>query len=401
MSGRPIPGYHRSPYAYALETDLLDAGVDASGAWVETRDTIVYPGGGGQPPDEGTLGDARVTAVKWTGNAWRHELATPEPPAQNGEVAVAIDWARRFDHMQQHTAQHVLSALAEDRWGWKTTAFHLGADRSDVELDTPALSDAQLATLEEAVMKVVRDDVEVSTHYVSVAEYNALGTRSRGLPEGHEGDVRLVVIGDVDVTACGGTHLGSTAQIESVKLLGTESMRGGTRLHWVAGGRVRSRLGAHEARAEGLRKVLGVGDEQLVAQAEAKLELLRQAERRANWMEGLLAEATAARLALDGAPLLDAHFDGMNAAFLKVVSQRLQDGLGARVALLTADAGGDKAFVLVAGAAAPLDLRAAGQRVAELLEGRGGGAGRVFQGRVGSLARREDAVLALKARLAV
>jgi alanyl-tRNA synthetase len=250
-------------------------------------------------------------------------------------------------------------------------------------------------------MTVVRDALAVTTRYVSVAEYQALGTRSRGLPEGHEGDVRLVTIGDVDITACGGTHLSSTSQIEAVKLLGTESMRGGTRLFWVAGGRVRARLGASEARAEGLRRVLGVADEQLVAQAEAKLEGLKQAERRANWMEGLLAEETAGRLALSPSPLLEAHFDGMNAGFLKAVSQRLQDGLGPRVALLTCEAGDERAFVLIAGADAPLDLRAAGQRVAELLDGRGGGAGRVFQGRAGSLARRDDAVLALKARLAI
>jgi Ser-tRNA(Ala) deacylase AlaX len=378
-----------------MEADVLDSGAGDAGAWVETADTIVYPGGGGQPPDEGAVAGVRVTGVRWTGRGWRHDLAAAEPPVRGGEVGIAIDWARRFDHMQQHTAQHVLSALAQDRWGWPTTAFHLGADRSDVELATPSLSGAQMHALEEAVMAVVRDDLPVTTRFVSVAEYQALGTRSRGLPEGHEGDVRLVEIGTVDVTACGGTHLRSTAQIESVKLLGTEPMRGGTRLHWVAGGRVRARLGAHEARSEALRRLFGVPEDQLVVQAELKLDALKQADRRAAWLEGRLAEEAARRLASAPGLVIEAHFEGMDAGFLKTVAQRLQDVLGARAALLTSEASAGRAFVLVAGADAPLDARAAGQQVAELLEGRGGGAGRTFQGRAGSLTRRGDALDAL------
>jgi alanyl-tRNA synthetase len=233
-----------------------------------------------------------------------------------------------------------------------------------------------------------------------VDEYKALGTRSRGLPEGHEGDVRLVEIGGpkstVDVTACGGTHLASTAQIESLKLLGTESMRGGTRLHWVAGGRVRARLGSHEARSEELRKLLGAPDEQLVQQAAAKLAQLRELEKRARWTEARLADETIARLALTERPVLDAHFDGMDAAFLKSVAQGLQHAIGARIALLTSEADDARAFLLVAGPDASVDVRELGQGVAELLEGRGGGTGRIYQGRAGSLAKRSEALQKLQ-----
>jgi alanyl-tRNA synthetase len=383
-----------------MKADVVDAGTGPSGAWVVTADTIIYPGGGGQPADEGTLAGIPVRSVSRVERGWRHDLSAAEPPAGHGQVGIALEWARRFDHMQQHTAQHVLTAIAQDRWGWPTTAFHMGGERSDIELDTPALSRAEMDALEEAVMAVVRDELPVSTRFVSVDEYKAMGTRSRGLPEGHEGDVRLVEIGGqdsrLDVTACGGTHLRSTAQIESLKLLATESMRGGTRLHWVAGGRVRARLGAHEARSESLRKLLGAPDEQLVAQATAKLEQLRQIEKRAQWTEARLADETVARLVLTDHAVLDAHFAGMDAAFLKSVAQGLQPAIGARLALLTCEADGACAFLLVAGPDAAVDVRALGQRVAELLEGRGGGTGRVFQGRAGSLVKRADAVRALQ-----
>jgi alanyl-tRNA synthetase len=166
----------------------------------------------------------------------------------------------------------------------------------------------------------------------------------------------------------------------------------------VAGARVRARLGAHEARSEALRRILGVGDDQLVAQAEGKLEALKQSERRGNWLERRLAEESAARIAAGGGRVWDAHFDGMEAGFLKAVSQRLQDLLGASAALLTAESTTGSAFLLVTGAESTMDLRAAGQRVAELLEGRGGGDGRVFQGRAGSLAHRDQALRELLER---
>jgi Ser-tRNA(Ala) deacylase AlaX len=390
------PAYQRSPFTSELDVEVLASGESLGEAWIETSDTIIYPGGGGQPADQGTVAGVPVTAVQRTERGWRHQLArSPAQAAASGAVGVAINWARRFDHMQQHTAQHVLSALAQDRWGWATTAFHLGAERSDVELDTPAIPPAQLAALEEAVMTVVRDALPVSTRYVSVAEYQALGTRSRGLPEGHAGDVRLVTIEGLDVNACGGTHLTSTAQIEALKLVGTEPMRGGTRLHWVAGGRLRARLGAHEVRSEELRKLLGAPDPELVAQAAAKLEQLRSVERRAQWTLARLAEETAARLTLTGQPVLEAHFDGLDAAFLKAVALRLQDTLGERAALLTSEVDGARAFVLVAGPTAALEVRTAGQKLAELFEGRGGGTGRIFQGRAGSWAGRDEVMKVL------
>src|SRR5690606_19074177 len=137
----------------------------------------------------------------------------------------------------------------------------------------------------------------------------------------------------------------STAQIEAIKLLGTEGMRGGTRLHWVAGGRVRALLGAHEARSEALRRVLGASDEQLVAQAEAKAAQAKAAELHAKWLEARLAEESARRLAAGEGAFVDAHFEGLGASFLRAVAQPLQELLGERYALLTAEVDGEGAFV--------------------------------------------------------
>ncbi len=297
--------------------------------------------------------------------------------------------------MQQHTAQHLLTAVADDRFGWPTTAFHLGAQVSDIEISAPQLPDLELRMLEEAVAAEIRSARRVTSRRVSPETLATLAVRTRGLPAGHEGDVRLVEIEGIDLNTCGGTHLHSTAEIEAIKLLGGEPMRGGVRLHWVAGGRVRGRLAAHEARAARLRVLLGAPDEELSEVAELKLGQLHAAERRIRGLEEALAAASAGALAGGPYRVVTAHFDDVDVAFLQRVGRLLAAAAPTKVALLTASQEGKSFFAVVAGEAVTFDVQAGGREVAEILGGRGGGSGRVFQGRAGSLAARDSAVARL------
>jgi alanyl-tRNA synthetase len=307
-----------------------------------------------------------------------------------GAATLRLDWARRFDHMQQHTAQHLLSALAADRFGWETTSFHLGAQTCDVELAAGSLPAARLAELEEAIAAEVRAARPVTTRRVAPGALAGLAVRSRGLPAGHVGDVRLVEIAGLDLNTCGGTHLASTAEIECVKLLGSESMRGGSRLYWVAGGRVRSRLAAHEARTEALRRALEAADDELAAVAAAKVAQLHDSERARRRLAERIAEAEAARLvaAAQSSRFVEAHFEDADGAVLQRVASGFSSAPGNGVALLTAERGEAAVFALAAQEGAGVDLKALGARVADGLGGRGGGSGRVFQGKAASLANR-------------
>jgi alanyl-tRNA synthetase len=387
-----LPAYERDPYLRELATEVVEIGVADGRPFALLADTVFYAEGGGQPADRGWLGDVGVLDVQRHGAAVRHFL---ERPVGVGPTAIRLDWARRFDHMQQHTAQHLLTAIADDRFGWPTTAFHLGAQVSDIEISAPSLPDLELRMLEEAAAAEIRSARRITSRRVSPEALATLAVRTRGLPAGHEGDVRLVEIDGIDLNTCGGTHLRSTAEIEAIKLLGGEPMRGGLRLHWVAGGRVRGRLAAHEARAARLRVLLGAPDEELPEIAELKLGQLHAAERRIRGLEEALAAASAGALA--GAPgrVVAAHFDDVDVAFLQRVGRLLAAAAPAKVALLTASEEGKSFFAVVAGEAVTLDVQAAGREVAELLAGRGGGSGRVFQGRAGSLAARDAAVARL------
>jgi len=383
--------YQRDPRQRELAVEVLATGEEAGRPWVRLSDTVLYPEGGGQPADRGHLGEAAVEDVQRSDGGIVHFLAAPVPL---GPATLRLDWGRRFDHMQQHTAQHLLSALAADRFGWETTSFHLGEATCDVELGAAALPQERLTELEEAIAAEVRAARPVTTRWVAPEALAGLAVRSRGLPAGHTGDVRLVEIAGLDLNTCGGTHLDSTAEIECVKLLGSEPMRGGSRLYWVAGGRVRARLAAHEARAEALRKTLEAGDDELAAVAAAKLAQLHESERGRRRLLERLADAEAAGV-LAAAPergVVEAHFDDADGAFLQRVASAYSAAPGSGVALLTAASGGGALFALAAQAGAAVDLKALGARIAAALGGRGGGSGRIFQGKAGSLDGRAAAL---------
>jgi alanyl-tRNA synthetase len=383
-----IQAYERDPTLTRLETEVISSGEEEGRFFVVLADTVLYPEGGGQPADRGVVGGVAVVDVRRSGGVIRHVLGGPPP---SGRVTVELDWVRRFDHMQQHTAQHLLTAVADRCFGWHTTAFHLGERTSDIELDAPRLGGEGVAELEEAVAAEIRAARPVTTRRVSPGEYAGLPVRSRGLPEGHTGDIRLVEIQGIDLNTCGGTHCGSTAEIEALKLLGTESMRGGTRLSWVAGGRLRRLHEAHHQRNARLRELLGTSDEELVSRLGARLDQLREAERAVRRLQEDLADASAAALVAGQGRVLVAHWSDRDLPFLQRVAREVGRLAPERVVFLTAGEGEEGAFLLAAGERAGLDVAAAGRRVAELVGGRGGGSGRVFQGRAVRLSGRGGA----------
>jgi len=381
-----IPAYEREPYRRELDVRILEVGESDGRPWARLDDTILYPEGGGQPSDQGELDGVRVVEVESSGRGLLHHLAAA---VAEGPARLALDWPRRYDHMQQHTAQHLLSCLALGRFGWSTRSFHIGPAACDIELDVPPPEPCELAALEAAAVAEVRAARAIRARRVKADEYESLEVRSRGLPAGHTGSIRLVEIDGLDLNTCGGTHLASTAEVETVKLLRAEPLRGGCRLYWLAGGRVRRRLAEHEERGAGLRSLFDAGDDDLAAVAALKLEQLTAARRRARSLEERLARAVADRLAAAPGGVLCEHFEDSKLGFLQSVGRELASRAPGRVALLTAEAGPERCFALVTGARSGLDAGVVGPRVAELLEGRGGGAGAIFQGKAESLAEVE------------
>jgi alanyl-tRNA synthetase len=391
MDAHALPAYEREPYRTSLETSILETGDDRGRPWAVLGDTVFYPEGGGQPPDHGFLNEIAVNDVQKAGASGgksggqiRHYLAASVAP---GPARLQLDWERRFDHMQQHTGQHLLSAVAQDRFSWQTTAFHLGPEVCDIELDARALSPDDVSALEDAVAAEIRAARAVTPRRVTLEEFRALPVRTRGLPEGHAGDVRLVEIAGVDLNTCGGTHLANTAEIETVCLLSVESLRGGTRLFFVAGRRARRRLAAQEDRLLALRRIFGAPDAGLVDAATAKRDQLQDAQRMLRRAEEELAAAAARAALASGLRVVHVHFEGRDMAFVQTVARQFAEKAGPRAAFLTATREGQHVFALGMGDGfrGSGDAQALGREIASLLEGKGGGSGRVFQGKAPGL----------------
>ncbi len=211
-------------------------------------------------------------------------------------------------------------------------------------------------------------------------------------PAGEAGSVTVVVplsgspvfIEGIDLNTCCGTHLRSTAEIEVVKLLSTESLRGGVRLTFVAGGRARVRLGRFEVQNAALRAALGAPDEGLVEAARDRVARLVHSERRVRSLLAELAEASADALGEGSAALVSGHWEGKDGAFLSAVAKRFVERHPGRAAFLTATEGERLSAVIVAGEGfpvEPVDWQSAGRDAMALLGGRGGGTGRLFQGK--------------------
>jgi len=210
---------------YLTQFDAQTESVSADGLRVVLDRSAFYPTSGGQLFDVGMLGGARVVDVVYEDEAIVHVLETP---IGAGPVQGQVDWARRFAFMQQHTAQHLLSAVFHDLFGFQTASVHLGEEGATVELETAALTDEQMREAEARANAVIVENRDVSIFFAENPE---------GLRKASErtGPLRIVSITDLDKSACGGTHVRQTGEIGAILLRKAEKIRGNTRVEFVCG----------------------------------------------------------------------------------------------------------------------------------------------------------------------
>ncbi len=390
------PTYLRDAYRRQLRTRVLACRAQGDGTVAITEDTLVFPGGGGQPPDRATLGGQQVLSVSPDGDrGWVHALAGPVPV---GELTMELDWTRRYDHMQQHSAQHLITALAAEQLGLATVAFHLGAERSSIDLDAESIEPEVLDELDALVGAEIRGAIPIRSRWVKPDQLEDLGVRSRGLPEGHRGDVRLVEIEGLDRNTCGGTHVNNTSELQLVAFLGTERIRGGvTRLHYAAGLRALGLLSAGLARQDALTRALSCPPAEHLAAVLRMGSELKEAARERRSTRAELAELLAV-MTLSGASdgLAHLHRDVDDLTLLQAVARGITTRRPQTVALLTS--GEPQGSFLLVGPVEP--VARLGPELISMVVGRGGGARGRFQGRAERLDLRDQALVRLRELLA-
>jgi alanyl-tRNA synthetase len=225
--------YHLDSYLQEFTAKVLTAIPLRDNRWGVILDrTAFYPEGGGQPSDTGSLNGIPVLSVEEKDGEVLHITAI-EP--QLGVVTGRIDWNRRFDHMQQHSGEHLLSAVFADLYGAENIGFHLGADSVSIDLNIDALTLAQVSAAEELANTHVFSNLPVSAHLVSNDNWGDFELRKQ--PAKIFSRLRLVKISDVDCCPCGGTHVAATGAIGLIKVRSLDRKSGTTRIDFVCGRR--------------------------------------------------------------------------------------------------------------------------------------------------------------------
>jgi alanyl-tRNA synthetase len=293
--------YYTDPYLTEFDANVVHLEQHDGHPAVLLDRTAFYPASGGQPYDTGTLGDAAVIEVVDREDG--EVLHVLDGPITAGPVHGRIDWPRRFDHMQQHTGQHLLSAAFDRLFQVRTESFHLGAVSSTVDLGRQ-VSAQEIAAAEDETNRIIWEDRPIAVRFADADEVARLPLRKESARTGR---LRLIDIEGFDMSACGGTHVGKTGTVGTVAVMSSERFRGGSRVEFVAGVRMlrtfrawRDTIAASVRIVSALPEDLPAAIERLHAEGKETRRQLKDAQTRLATFEAveLAARATSSGEAL-------------------------------------------------------------------------------------------------------
>ena len=362
--------YYRDSYLRQFEARVVKAEQTAQGCDVVLNATAFYPTSGGQPHDLGIMAGARIQEVVECDDEIVHRL---DRPVAGERLACEVDWERRFDHMQQHTGQHLLSQALVRAAKRNTVGFHMGADYVTVDLDAEGIGQQQLSEAERLANTIIYENRPIAARIVSDSEVSALGLRKESQ---RTGPLRVVSVEDFDVSACGGTHVSRTGEIGSVVIRKVERVNRLARIEFVCG--LRS-LVSGQRDLETLSLVarqFSVGLNEVPARVEKQIQEARQLRKVLQMKNKMLAGLLARELYAQAPPRQETRivkqlFEDEEMEFLKMLAQALLSQ-GDCVVLL--GSGGAQAELLFARSDnLNGDLRQILPACCELIEGKGGG----------------------------
>lgn len=326
--------YNQEPYQISFLAHVVERVTWDGQPAVRLDQSAFYPTGGGQPCDAGWLDEVPVVDVveRESDGAVLHVLTGPLPA---DEVQGRVDWTRRFDLMQQHTGQHILSAAFVERLEAQTVGFHLSDDYATIDVDRAPLSAEELQGVEDLANRIVFDNRPVEARFVSDEEVPSLVLRK---PVTHQGPVRIVHIPGFDCSACGGTHVRATGEVGLTKITRTERRGEETRVEFLCGWRALRDYACKNTLVMDLARQFTVGHRELGETIQRLVEDLKETRRELHDTRDALLDAESAELwrqapSVGGIRVVKAHFPDRSPDDLKHLAQRLVSHEGT-VALL-------------------------------------------------------------------
>ena len=365
--------YYQDPYRTAFKANVVREGEEDGRPFAVLENTVFYPTGGGQPHDTGKLNGIRVTEVEERDGEIRHYVEEP----LNALVASGkIDWTRRYDHMQQHTGQHILTAAFIETAGCQTVSFHLGREAVSIDLDTEHLIEEQLEAAEKRANEIIRENREIETRWVTDRELD-YGRLRKAIAV--EEEIRLVIIPDYDYNGCGGTHPHTTGEVGQLKILGMERMKKKTRVHFVCGNRVLEQLGKKNSILKEAVGLLSVPEEDMAEGIRRLLMANRSLEKQLAEAEDRLLQVEAESLAAAGR-VVKAAFRDRTIAELQKLGRAAAAARKDAIVLLAVRNGDKLQFVAARGSEATESMKKVASAALEATGGKGGGSETFVQG---------------------
>ena len=387
--------YYNDSHLIEFEARVVDVTERVSGWTAVVLDrTAFYPTGGGQPSDTGTLNGARVVECIDDGDRGVLHVVQGLAPLQDAVVSGRVDWARRLDHMQQHTGQHILSQAFIQLFNAPTKSFRVleSVCEIDIELDDPSSEVIERAV--ELANNVVWEDRTITIHNVSAAEAAELSLRKE---PSREGELRLIEIEGFDLTPCGGTHAYRTGEVGMIVMRSWERAKGLTRIEFAAGTRALADYRKANRAAREVATLFSTGRDDAAQHAALVVEENKELHRQVRALEEVAAGVEAERLLSsatvrpDGTRIVTHVFDARDVEFLK----KLAHALVAHPHTITLLASREKdtvRLVFARSTDAPGDMSSLMREACALLDGRGGGRPEMAQGGGKSVEKLDEAL---------
>ena len=380
--------------SYLTDFDARVVEVADGGRRVYLDRTAFYPTSGGQPHDLGSLAGARITDVIDEGERIAHLVESPVA-SDGGAVHGTVDWERRFDHMQQHTGQHLLSAVLEELYGFHTVSVHFGRDYSSLDLDVESVSVERVIEAEARANALVAENRAVTTSFEDASQASGLRKES-----GRTGTLRIVSIAGLDRSACGGTHVRATGEIGAILVRKVERVRKSARLEFVCGLRAVRRARADFESLTRIAGALSASLDDAPALVAGQSEQLRAAENERRRLERDLA-GYRARALYDAAPADERNLRVVrqDAATMDELRTLAHATIALPRAVLVGTIGEPPSLLLATAEDTGLDAGRLLREGVSRVGGRGGGSSRIAQGSVPDAGRLTEAVASVLSAL--
>lgn len=366
--------YYEDAMMKEFTAQVVKTGQDETGNFIVLNNTAFYPTGGGQPNDTGWINDLEIFDVEKIDEEIRHYTAA-DVSNISGEISGKLHWSRRFDHMQQHAGQHILTAAFVELFDMATVSFHLGTELVTIDLNVGEVSEDQLAAVEKRANEIILENRTIETKWVTKEELAQYNLRKDVKVED---DIRLVIIPDYDYNGCGGTHPTATGQVGLLKILGTEKMKKQIRVHFVCGNRVLQQLAMRKQVLSDVARQLSAPEEEAADALRKFVKTAKQTEKSLTEAQDALLEFEAKELAIE--TVAAATFENRSIQSLQKLARFITQQNGEAIALLVANNEDKLQFVAARGIEQTKSMKDISAAALPLINGKGGGNDALVQG---------------------